>query len=483
MSDAPKKRLLLVDGSGYIFRAFFALPPMTRSDGTPVNAVFGFCSMLMKLLQERPHDDLVIVFDAGRKTFRNDLYEAYKANRDEPPPELVPQFELIRDAARAFGLPVAQTPGFEADDLIATYARLARERGEETVIVSSDKDLMQLVADGVAMWDPIKQKEIGRAEVMERFGVAPELVRDVLSLAGDTSDNVPGVPGIGVKTAAQLITQYGSLEQLLLSLDQIKQPKRRQTLEENADKARLSYTLVGLDAEAPLPFGLEEAGRKDLDAKRLLAFLQENGFRALITRVEAVAAEAAAGQAPSAPGDDRPTFEAITTLEALDALIAKALDVGHLALDTETTSLDVSRAELVGICLAVDPMAGFYVPLAHLDDFGQPRDGQLDRSQVLERLKPILLDPSVLKIGHNIKYDQGVLAGYGVAVARSTTRCSCPTCSTAPATATAWTRSPSASSTTTRSPTRRCAARVRPRSASPRRRSRRPPTMRPRTRW
>ncbi len=311
MSDAPKKRLLLVDGSGYIFRAFFALPPMTRPDGTPVNAVFGFCSMLMKLLQERPHDDLVIVFDAGQKTFRNDLYEAYKANRDEPPSELVPQFALIRDAARAFGLPVAEVSGFEADDLIAAYARLARERGEEVVIVSSDKDLMQLVADGVVMWDPIKQKEIGRAEVMERFGVGPELVRDVLALAGDSSDNVPGVPGIGVKTAAQLVTEHGSLEQLLSSLASIKQPKRRQTLEENVEKARLSYTLVGLDAAAPLPFGLEEAGRKDLDSARLLSFFQENGFRALSARVGVVAAEVAEGQPPLAAGADRPTCHAI----------------------------------------------------------------------------------------------------------------------------------------------------------------------------
>jgi DNA polymerase-1 len=417
MSDAPKKRLLLVDGSGYIFRAFFALPPMTRPDGTPVNAVFGFCSMLMKLLQERPHDDLVIVFDAGQKTFRNDLYEAYKANRDEPPSELVPQFALIRDAARAFGLPVAEVPGFEADDLIAAYARQARERGEETVIVSSDKDLMQLVGDGVVMWDPIKQKEIGRAEVIERFGVGPELVQDVLALAGDTSDNVPGVPGIGVKTAAQLVTQYGSLEQLLAGLASIKQPKRRQTLEENAEKARLSYTLVGLDAAAPVPFGLEEAGRKDLDPARLLAFFQENGFRALTARVGVVAAEVADGQPPLAPGADRPTFHAIATLDELDALIGRALELGRLALDTLTTSQVVSRARLVGLCLAVDPTRGFYVPLAHVDAFGQRLLSQLDPASVLDRLKPLLADPAVLKIGHNIKDAMTVLGAHGVALA------------------------------------------------------------------
>src|SRR5918994_5419582 len=212
------KRLVLVDGSGYVFRAFFALPPMTRPDGTPVNAVFGFANMLFKLMQERPQDDLVVVFDHGSTSFRNQLYYRYKATRDEPPDELVPQFALVREAARAFGLPVIDVEGYEADDLIAAYAKRAREAGEPVVVVSSDKDLMQLVGDGVEMWDPMKQKSIGREEVVERFGVGPELVRDALALIGDTSDNVPGVPGIGPKNAAQLLTEFGSLEGLLENL-------------------------------------------------------------------------------------------------------------------------------------------------------------------------------------------------------------------------------------------------------------------------
>lgn len=226
MSDRSK--LVLVDGSGYIFRAFFALPPMTRADGTPVNAVFGFSAMLFKLMQDRPNDDMLVIFDYGRRSFRNDFYETYKANRADPPDELVPQFQLVRDAGRAFNLPVVELQGFEADDLIASYARQARAAGREVVIVSSDKDLMQLVAPGVAMWDPMKAKEIGPDQVVERFGVGPELVRDCLALAGDSSDNVPGIPGIGVKTAAQLLLEYGSLEELLARAPEIKQPKRRQ---------------------------------------------------------------------------------------------------------------------------------------------------------------------------------------------------------------------------------------------------------------
>ena len=250
MSEQPNKRVVLIDGSGYIFRAFFALPPMTRPDGMPVNAVFGFANMLFRLMQDRPDDDLVVVFDYSGESFRNDLYDQYKANRDAPPPELVPQFQLVREAARAFGLPVIDEAGYEADDLIAAYAKHAKAAGEPVVVVSSDKDLMQLVADGVELWDPMKQKNIGRAEVIEKFGVGPELVCDALALIGDTSDNVPGVPGIGPKGAAQMLIEYGSLEGLLANLDQIKQPKRREVLQANAEKARLSYRLVCLADDA-----------------------------------------------------------------------------------------------------------------------------------------------------------------------------------------------------------------------------------------
>jgi DNA polymerase I len=413
-TDRPR-RLVLVDGSGYIFRAFFALPPMSRPDGTPVNAVFGFSSMLFRLLQDHPEDDIIVAFDKGGTSFRNEMYAAYKAQRDAPPPELTPQFRMVRDAARAFNLPVAEAEGFEADDLIATYARIAREAGEEVLVVSSDKDLMQLVADGVSMWDPMKQKEIDRDAVVERFGVGPELVRDALSLIGDASDNVPGVPGIGPKTAAQLLQEFGSLEGLLAKADTIKQPKRREALVANAEQARLAYQLVGLNSSAPLPVPLEEARRRPLDAKRLLAFFQENGFRALTARVEQVA-EAAAAQRQERAEAGGNRWVTVTDLEALDAVLARAVEAGRLAVDTETTSLDVERAELVGVSLAVEPGEGFYVPLAHVDEFGQPRPGQLPRAEVLDRLRPVLADPAVLKVAHNAKYDLGVLRRHGVAV-------------------------------------------------------------------
>jgi DNA polymerase-1 len=327
----------------------------------------------------------------------------------------VPQFQLVRDAARAFGLPVIDVEGFEADDLIAAYAKLARDAGEPVTIVSSDKDLMQLVADGIGMWDPMKQKAIGRAEVIERFGIGPELVCDALSLIGDTSDNVPGVPGIGPKNAAQLLTEFGSLEGLLANLDKIKQPKRREVLQANAEKARLSYRLVCLDDNAPVPLGLDELRRKPFDAQALLQFLHSNGFKSLAARIGEVAAAAEVNRSErTEKGEQRAT--GITSLEELDRLLARAVDKGLLAIDTETTSLDVARARMVGVCLAVEPGEGFYLPLAHVDEFGQPRDGQLDLPAVVERLRPVLADPSVLKIGHNIKYDAGILAHYGLVV-------------------------------------------------------------------
>jgi len=417
-AESPKPRLVLVDGSGYIFRAFFALPPMTRGDGTPVNAVFGFSSMLFKLMQDHRDDDMIVVFDAGRVSFRNEIYDQYKANRDEPPPELVPQFALVRDAARAFGLPAVEVEGFEADDLIATYVDRARELDRDVIIVSSDKDLMQLVAPGVVMWDPMKAREIGPAEVEERFGVPPELVQDCLALAGDSSDNVPGVPGIGVKTAAQLLKDFGSLEKLLAEAETIKQPKRRQSLIEFADQARLSKELVALRHDAPLPVELDGAVRREIDGAVLHAFLKENDFKALIGRIEQVADAAAAERADTAKaaGTDGPVYAAITELAELDALLAAAEAKGLLAIDTETTSLNVARAELVGLSLAVEGNRGFYVPLGHVDDFDQRQPGQLGLTEVLDRLRPVLADPGILKIGHNLKYDIGVLIKYDVPV-------------------------------------------------------------------
>jgi DNA polymerase-1 len=418
MPEPSGARLVLVDGSGYIFRAFFALPPLTDPKGVPVGAVFGFCNMLFRLVQHMPGDQLLVVFDKGKASFRDAIYADYKANRLEPPDDLVPQFKVVREATAAFGLPMVELEGYEADDIIATYAREARAAGREVIIVSSDKDLMQLIRQGVQMYDPMKQKAIDRDEVIARFGVGPELVRDVLALAGDTSDNVPGVPGIGVKTAAQLLQEFGDLEGLLAGAATIKQPKRRENLLEHAGQARLSQQLVTLcdtvPSLAPLA-GLHDGG---LDCPRLLAFARERGFRSLAQRVEPLAASDARAPAPGAQ-ELAPTaeFAAVRDLMTLDGWLDRASARGILALDCTTTSENVARAELVGISLAVEAGEACYVPLAHKDDFGTLAAGQPPREEVLERLRPVLENPAVLKVGHDLKYDQSVLAGYGVQVA------------------------------------------------------------------
>ncbi|MGP1396403.1 MAG: DNA polymerase I [Inquilinaceae bacterium] len=424
-----RRTYYLVDASGFIFRAFHALPMMTRkSDGTPVNAVFGFTSMLLKLLTDLKADHVVVVFDSMRRNFRNDIYPDYKANRDDTPPELVPQFGLIRDATAAFDLPAVELEGFEADDLIASYCRLARENDADAVIVSSDKDLMQLVGNGVTMLDPMKNKVIDEAEVAEKFGVAPGKVIDVQALAGDSTDNVPGVPGIGIKTAAQLIETYGDLETLLDRAEDIKQPKRRQALIDNADLARISKRLVTLDENVPPPIPLGDLVVHRPDPDRLVAFLREQSFRSLITRVENTFGPAESAEAP-APADTAATppdsvrYELVQNEAALQAWIDRAMETGIVAVDTETTSLDAASAKLCGISLSTDAGTGCYVPVGHV---GAGGDGTLqfeaadaappqippDRAMAL--LKPMLEDPSVLKVGQNIKYDYQIFARHDV---------------------------------------------------------------------
>ena len=414
--SSEKPRLLLIDGSGYIFRAFFALPPLTDKIGTPVGAVFGFCNMLFKLAQDRPGEQMIVVFDKGSHSFRNDLYQDYKANRDEPPEDLVPQFPLVRDAATAFGVPVVEMEGYEADDIIATYAKQAAADGRPVTVVSSDKDLMQLIGNGVEMFDPMKSKEIGPKEVMEKFGVGPEKVRDVLALAGDSSDNVPGVPKIGPKTAAQLLEEFGDLEGILTNAETIKQKMRRENLIQYADQARLSYALVGLCEEVPLPRRLEEIDTTDVDYAKLLEFARNFNFNTLSKRLEALLAGAGtpAGGNLTESKTNAESYVTINELAVLDEWLARAKAKGILAIDTETTSLDVMKAELVGVCLAIEPGEGAYVPIGHKDDFGQPVAGQLDRDEVVERLRPSLSDPSILKVGHHLKYDLGILARAGL---------------------------------------------------------------------
>ncbi len=419
------RTLYLVDGSGFIFRAFHALPPLSRSDGTPVNAVLGFTNMLVRLLEDAGADRLAVIFDAGSQTFRNELYQAYKAHRPEPPAELVPQFKLIREAVRAFNVPCIELDGFEADDLIASYARAARAAGDEVTIVSSDKDLMQLIGPGVGMLDPIKNRRIGPDEVREKFGVGPEQVVDVQALCGDSVDNVPGVPGIGVKTAAELITTYGDLETLLARAAEIKQPKRRQTLVDNAELARISKTLVRLRDDAPLPMPIDALVKRAPDSAMVRAFLTGMEFRTLVARLDngLIVRGAEAGTPVPVPRGDEveavvQRYTLVQDEAELDRWIARATEQGYVAFDTETTSLDAIRAELVGISLALAPGEACYIPVGHVSadllDGGRPR--QLDRALVLDRLAPLMADPGVLKIAHNLKYDTQIFARYGVPV-------------------------------------------------------------------
>jgi DNA polymerase I len=474
--------LFLVDGSGYIFRAYHALPPLTRkSDGLQVNAVLGFCNMLWKLLAEMKDvkpTHLAVVFDKSEKTFRTDFYPDYKAHRPDAPEDLIPQFPLIREAVHAFEIPCLEQAGYEADDLIATYARLASEAKATTTIVSSDKDLMQLVGNGVTMYDTMKDRRIGRDEVIEKFGVGPEKVIEVQALIGDSSDNVPGVPGIGVKTAAQLIGEYGDLESLLKRAGEIKQDKRRQSLIDNAEIARVSKRLVTLDRNVPLDVAVDELAVHEPDYKHLIAFLKAMEFNTITRRVaekaeidasqvdaDAKLVSGAPSAAPAAPsgktGDlfaspphvesraksgangaltpislaaaraeaarkekfDRGKYECVRTLARLKEWVARAYELGVVAVDTETTSLDAMQAGLCGLSLSVTPNEACYVPLAHKKDGGG--DGlfdaglapdQIKEEDALKVLKPLLEDKSILKIAQNMKYDWLVFAQRGIEI-------------------------------------------------------------------
>ena len=459
----PGSRVYLIDGSGYIFRAFHALPPLTRpSDGLPVGAIHGFCNMLWKLLRETKGEKrpthIAVIFDHGASTFRHAISAAYKAHRPEPPAELVPQFALIRDAVRAFNVACIEQEGFEADDIIATYARHAADAGGEVVIVSSDKDLMQLIEPGVSMLDTMKNKSIGEPEVIEKFGVPPEKVVDVQALAGDSTDNVPGVPGIGVKTAAELIREYGDLETLLAKAPLIKQKMRRERLIEFADQARLSKRLVELDRNVPVERPLGLAAVAEPDPHALLAFLRSMEFNSLTKRIseafgvepppageighppapELPAPEPAETKLPEAAPVSGPALELrrvldwlrpipfnhggytqVTDLQTLEDWIAAATEQGFVAFDTETTDLDPVAARLCGVALALEPNRACYIPLAHragegLDFSGAGEIAQLPMEHALPRLKALLEDESVLKIGQNIKYDLVVMRRYGV---------------------------------------------------------------------
>ena len=433
--DGPRIRLYLVDGSGYIFRAYHALPPLTRkSDGLPIGAVAGFCNMLWKFLCDMKNEadaptHLAVVFDASEKTFRNDLYDQYKAHRPPAPEDLVPQFGLVREATRAFGVPAIELNGYEADDIIASYACKATELGGEVVIISSDKDLMQLVSDQVSMLDTMKNLRIGREQVFDKFGVGPEKVVDVQALCGDSVDNVPGAPGIGVKTAALLINEYGDLDTLLSRAGEIKQEKRRQTLIDFADQVRLSRELVKLTCDAPLPCPIDDLKVTDPDGPTLADFLAKMEFNSLAKRVQTQTGAAPPPAPPPAAADLPPEGQIDTTVyqcvrdEAdLERWIARAYEAGIVAFDTETDALSSANAGLCGVSLAVAPGEACYIPVGHCETDGLALEEAADLRQiplqvVIDRLRPMLEDPSILKVAQNAKYDMAVLSRYGVRVA------------------------------------------------------------------
>ena len=430
--------LHLIDGSGFIFRAYHALPPLTRkSDGLPIGAVSGFCNMLYKFVEDQKGIDapthVAVIFDAKGKTFRSDIYPDYKANRPPAPEDLVPQFPLTRDATRAFNLSCIEQAGLEADDIIATLATQARDRGGRVTIISSDKDLMQLVGNGVDMLDAMKNKRIDSDGVFEKFGVKPDRVIDVQSLAGDSVDNVPGAPGIGVKTAALLINEYGDLESLLERASEIKQPKRKDTLINFAEQIRISRDLVTLKVDADIEISLEELEVKEPDSTELLKFLNEMEFRTLTNRIAAkLGVDAPVNEQKMDQGSegslintnimsfDSVDYSCVQELGTLQNWISKISERGWVAVDTETTGLDDMVAELVGICLCVEVGEACYIPLNHKsgddDLFGGNKlaPNQLPMQKVLELLKPIFEDPAIIKIGQNIKYDMKILSRYNI---------------------------------------------------------------------
>ena len=426
MTSKDNKDIYLVDGSAYIFRAYHALPPLTNPEGVVVNAVLGFANMMVKLLNEMEAPYIAVIFDAARKNFRNDIYPEYKANRDAAPDDLIPQFPLIRECVTAFGMEPIEMEGFEADDLIATYARIASEQGRKVTIVSSDKDLMQLINDDVRMFDPMKNKMMDEADVLEKFGVRPDRVVDIQALAGDAVDNVPGVPGIGVKTAALLINEYGDLETLLARAGEIKQPKRREALVDNAEAARISMKLVSLDCHVDVPYDLDGLVVHDTDTETLAQFLSKQGFNSILSRLGRKPISNNITTDTSSATNDFPAisdnkYTLIDEPDTLKKWCEEAKSAGILSFDTETTSITPSKADLVGISIASTIGKAAYIPLQHkgeaVDLLGGGEDvKQIPIADALAILKPYFEDESILKIAQNAKYDWQMLKAHDIDV-------------------------------------------------------------------
>jgi DNA polymerase-1 len=414
----------LIDGSGYIFRAYYALPPLSRkSDGLPTGAVSGFCSMLFKLLEDSRSDDSIhrpthfaVIFDSARKNFRNDIYSEYKANRSEPPEDLAPQFEYIRKSVEAFNLPSIELSNYEADDLIATYTKQIIKVGAKVTVISSDKDLMQLVSDRVRLYDPMKSKVLGEKEVVEKFGVKPNQVIDVQSLAGDSSDNIPGVPGIGIKTASELINKYKTLDVLLKKADEIPQNKRRETLLTNKDKAFLSRQLVTLKDDVPVKDKLSSFLLKEVQKEKLYDFLRKMEFNKLLSRAISFYGETGKKKSELNTAKTQSSkintkaYESIINETNLDKWLKILKEKSVIAVDTETSSLNPLEADLIGVSFSYAPNKACYIPLAHKNI------KSLKKKLVLEKIKPILEDPSIKKVGQNIKFDFTVLKQNGIEV-------------------------------------------------------------------
>jgi DNA polymerase-1 len=422
-----QKHLFLIDGSGYIFRAYYALPPLTRkSDGLPVGAVSGFCNMLYSFLEKARTGNsmdtpshLAVIFDSARKNFRNDIYKEYKGNRSDAPEDLIPQFDYIRKAVKAFNLPSIELQNYEADDLIATYKIQAKKEKIKLTIVSSDKDLMQLVDQDTYMLDTMKDKHIGIDEVKEKFGVPPEKVIDVQSLAGDSVDNVPGVPGIGIKTAAELINQFGSLDELLKKAETIKQPKRRQALLDNKSNALISRELVTLKNDVPVKETINDFILKPFDKEKIFSFLDEMEFTKIKKRIEQTYGMSETNFKPSSTVvkkslKNEAGFNIIYDKKEIETILAKADDQGFFAVDTETNSLDSQKAELVGVSLAVNENQAYYIPVGHKNKDDKEIKKQIKIEDLIKILKPYLEDETIKKVGQNIKYDLKIFKKYGI---------------------------------------------------------------------
>ncbi len=413
-----KSRLILVDGSAYIFRAYYGLPPMNRADGTPINAVFGFTNMLVKLIEDYSNDKMIVIFDAARENFRNKIFPEYKANRGDAPEDLIPQFPLIRECVQSFNIPHLEIEGFEADDLIATYVTLAEKDKIETIIVSSDKDLMQLVSKNVTMLDPMKNKKIEIKDVEEKFGVQPDKVIFIQALTGDKVDNIPGAPGIGPKTASQLINEFNDIDGLIKNLDKIKQEKRRNILIDAEKDIRLSLELVTLKNDVKIHNGIEKIKTYNELKKQnnnIFKFLKEQGFRSTSERLKANSFISSDNDNIVQKKEIQPKYQLINSKKNFEKVLKEIEEKGICAIDTETNSLNIEKAKLVGISICYSENISYYIPINHTTSDGSKKiDNQLEENYVINHINKICKNESILKIGQNIKYDIRILNKYGV---------------------------------------------------------------------